>query len=311
MSTIETDRTTARPPELEVVITRTFDAPRELVFRMWTEPQHLARWWGPRGFTNPVCELDARPGGAILIHMRAPNGAVYPLTGRFREVVPSERLVFTSVAEDGEGNPALDEITTVTFASVGGKTKVTVHTKAVGMAPAAPAMLAGMEKGWSQSFDRLAVAAIGAGASAGKDEAQIRRLLADRALSLHDRDAALAVAHLADGAVMYTLAPPLEHRGAKAQERARLEAWFATWRGPIGWKLHDPEIAVGGDIAFVRGLGHMTGCKLDGEEVDLWVRTTVCLRRVAGAWRIVHEHTSVPFHMDGSLEAAVDLQPQS
>ncbi len=156
MSTIATERPTARPPELEVVITRTFDAPRELVFRMWTEPEHFARWWGPKGFTNPVCELDARPGGAILVHMRAPNGVVYPMIGMFREVAPCERLVFTSIAEDGQGNAALDEITTVTFAAEGSKTKVTVRSKAVGVAPAAPFMLAGMEKGWSQSLDRLA-----------------------------------------------------------------------------------------------------------------------------------------------------------
>ena len=155
MSMIEVGRTAAKPPELEVVITRTFDAPRELVFRMWTEPRHFARWWGPKGFTNPVCELDARPGGAILVHMRAPNGAVYPLTGTFREVVPLDRIVFTCIAEDGQGNAALDEITTVTFAAEGSKTKVTVRSKAVGLAPAASHMLSGMEKGWSQTLDRL------------------------------------------------------------------------------------------------------------------------------------------------------------
>jgi predicted dithiol-disulfide oxidoreductase (DUF899 family)/uncharacterized protein YndB with AHSA1/START domain len=158
MTIIESQRTAARSPELEVVITRTFDAPRDLVFRMWTEPEHLARWWGPKGFTNPVCELDARPGGAILIHMRAPDGAVYPMTGVFREYVPPKRLVFSSIAEDGNGNPALDEITTVTFAAEGEQTKVTVRTKAVGITPAAPRMLAGMEKGWLQSLDRLAAA---------------------------------------------------------------------------------------------------------------------------------------------------------
>jgi uncharacterized protein YndB with AHSA1/START domain len=67
--------------EQELVLTRVFDAPRELVFKVWTDPKHLARWWGPRGFTNPVCELDLRPGGAILIHMRGPDGTVYPMTG--------------------------------------------------------------------------------------------------------------------------------------------------------------------------------------------------------------------------------------
>ena len=108
-----------RRPESDVRITRVFDAPRELVFRMWTEPQHFARWWGPKGFTNPVCELDARPGGEILVRMRAPTAHVYPLTGTFREIVPGERLVFTAIAEDAAGHAALDGIITVTFAAQG------------------------------------------------------------------------------------------------------------------------------------------------------------------------------------------------
>jgi uncharacterized protein YndB with AHSA1/START domain/ketosteroid isomerase-like protein len=248
----------------------------------------MARWWGPKGFTNPVCELDARPGGAILIHMRAPNGAVYPLTGTFREIEPPRRLVFTCIAQDTDGTPALDEITTVTFAAEGSKTKVTVRSKAVGLTPAAPGMLAGMEKGWSQTLDRLGANVAGQHAGSGSAEVEIRKVLADRARALHDKDSALAVAHLADEAVMFTLAPPLEHKGAKARDRAQLEAWFATWKGPIGWELADAEIAVARDIAFVRGLGHMTGTKVGGEEVDLWTRTTVCLRHTNGAWKIVH-----------------------
>src|SRR5687768_2336267 len=92
-------RTAAKPiAETEVVLTRLFDAPRALVFKVWTEPRHLAQWWGPRDFTNPVCELDVRVGGSILIHMRAPDGRVYPMTGTFREIVAPERLVFTAVA---------------------------------------------------------------------------------------------------------------------------------------------------------------------------------------------------------------------
>jgi len=67
--------------EQQLVLTRVFDAPRELVFKVWTDPKHVARWWGPHRFTNPVCELDLRPGGAILIHMRGPDGVVYPMTG--------------------------------------------------------------------------------------------------------------------------------------------------------------------------------------------------------------------------------------
>jgi len=139
----------------EVTITRVFDAPRSLVFRMWTDPKHMAQWWGPHHFTNPVCEIDARPGGAIRIHMRGPDGVVYPMTGAFREIVEPERLVFTAVAEDSDGNPLLESLTTVTFAEQGGKTKLTVHAQAIGIAPVAAQMLAGMEAGWTQSLERL------------------------------------------------------------------------------------------------------------------------------------------------------------
>ena len=107
----------------EVVITRIFDAPREFVFKAWTDPKHMARWWGPMGFTNPICELDARVGGAWRIVMRSPAGIEYPCGGVYREIVEPERLVFTNIATDNEGNPVLDGLTTVIFAEHGGKTK--------------------------------------------------------------------------------------------------------------------------------------------------------------------------------------------
>jgi uncharacterized protein YndB with AHSA1/START domain len=144
------------PNERTMTITRIFDAPRELVFRMWTEPEHMAEWWGPQCFTNPVCELDARPGGKILIHMRGPDGVVYPMTGIFREVVAPKLIVFTAFAEDIDGNRLLESLTTVTFEAQGKKTKLTVNATAKGLAPIAPQMLAGMEAGWTQSLEKLA-----------------------------------------------------------------------------------------------------------------------------------------------------------
>ena len=141
----------------EVTLTRTFDAPRELVFRMWTDPVHIAKWWGPHGFTNPVCELDVRPGGALLIHMQGPDGVVYPMKGVFQEVVVPERLVFTdSALEDDAGCAGLEGITTVTFTEHDGKTTITVEAVIFNATPAAAAALAGMEEGWSQSLERLA-----------------------------------------------------------------------------------------------------------------------------------------------------------
>jgi uncharacterized protein YndB with AHSA1/START domain len=84
-----------RPPaeEREFLISRVFDASRDLVWKAWTDPKHMARWWGPKAFTNPVCEMDVRPGGAHRIVMRGADGVEYPLKGVYREVAAPERLV--------------------------------------------------------------------------------------------------------------------------------------------------------------------------------------------------------------------------
>ncbi len=147
--------TATQSAERELVITRIFDAPRELVFKAWTDPRHVAQWWGPKGFTNPVCEMDVRPGGALRIVMRAPDGADHAMKGVFREVVEPERLVFTNIAVDAQGSTLLEGLTIVTFAEHGGKTKLTLQTSAAGVAAEAAQMLAGMEQGWTQSLDRL------------------------------------------------------------------------------------------------------------------------------------------------------------
>jgi uncharacterized protein YndB with AHSA1/START domain len=148
----------------EVTITRIIDAPRDLVFKAWTDATHLAQWWGPKGFTNPVCEIDARPGGAMRIVMRAPDGAEYPMTGVFREIVEPERIVFASAAVDEKGTPVLEALATVTFSAHGDKTKLTVATRAVGLVARADQMLEGMEAGWTQSIDRLEELVTGGGA---------------------------------------------------------------------------------------------------------------------------------------------------
>ena len=146
------DMKPALRPELrrELTLTRVFRAPRALVFQAWTDPKHLSQWWGPKGFTNPVCEEDARVGGALRIVMRAPDGAEYPMIGVFREVVAPERLVFTNSPVDAAGQPLMDGLTTVTFAEHEGGTKLTVHTRAAGLAEIAARMLEGMEAGWGE-----------------------------------------------------------------------------------------------------------------------------------------------------------------
>ncbi len=143
------------PSEWDLVITRVFDAPRELVFRAWTETRHVAQWWGPKGFTNPVCEMDVRTGGALRIHMRAPDGVVYPMKAVFQEVVEPERLVFVSSALDANGNSMFDVLNTVTFAEQRGKTALTLQARVIKATAMAPQYLKGMEMGWTQSLDKL------------------------------------------------------------------------------------------------------------------------------------------------------------
>jgi len=149
----------------DLVITRVYDAPRELVFSLWTDPKHLAEWWGPRGFTNPVCEADARMGGGLRIHMRGPDGRTHRMTGTFDEVVPPERLVFTNIVPDENGQALFQIRNTVLFENEGRKTRLTLRAAVLMQTAAAAPYLAGMNEGWSQTLDRLAerVAAVRAG----------------------------------------------------------------------------------------------------------------------------------------------------
>jgi len=140
----------------EIVITRVFDAPRELVWKAWTDPKRLAQWWGPRGFTNPRCEVDVRPGGVIRIDMRAPNGAIYPMSGVYREIVAPERLVYTSGALDQEEKLIFEFHHTVVFEDQKGKTLMTMKTHLLNATPAAAAYTGGFKAGMSQSLERLA-----------------------------------------------------------------------------------------------------------------------------------------------------------
>lgn len=140
----------------DLVLTRVLEAPRERVWRAWADPRQLAQWWGPAGFTNPVCEADLRPGGLLRIDMRAPDGTVYPMTGVYREVIAPERLVFVSSALDEKGKPLFEVLTTVTFAEQGGRTRLTVKAEVIKTTAGAAPYLEGMAEGWSQTLDRLA-----------------------------------------------------------------------------------------------------------------------------------------------------------
>ncbi|WP_405836943.1 nuclear transport factor 2 family protein [Streptomyces platensis] len=141
------------------------------------------------------------------------------------------------------------------------------------------------------------------------DEAQIRELLADRAAATKERDARRFLATSAPDLVDFGLAPPLQYKGPEARDQRAVEAWYATWAGPIEVTVTQLELTVGDDVAFGHSINRMRGTKTDGFEVELWSRATVGLRKIDGTWKITHTHDSVPFLMDGSGLAALDLKP--
>ncbi len=144
----------------ELTLTRMFDAPRETVWKYWTDPMLVQQWWGPNGVTNPTCIWEAKPNGKIDIVMLAGQelgpmaGQEWPMTGEVTEVMEPEKLVYTSNAIMG-GKPVLETLTTVTLEEVQNKTKMTVHIVVTKTTPEAAGPLSGMEIGWNQQLDKL------------------------------------------------------------------------------------------------------------------------------------------------------------
>ena len=140
-----------------------------------------------------------------------------------------------------------------------------------------------------------------------QDEAAILDLVATLNQANYDKDAATFAAQFATNATVFNLAPPLVHHGIDLREK---QAWFDSWATPIKIEPRDLKVTVSGDFAFCHGFLHMSGTKKGAEgSISFWMRETLCLQRDGGQWRIVHEHTSVPFYMDGSLRPAFDLNP--
>jgi uncharacterized protein YndB with AHSA1/START domain len=145
--------TVTTPSDREIVMTRVFDAPRELVFEALSKPEHMREWWGPRGFTMPVCEMDFRPGGAYRFVQRGPDGAEYAFRGEFREIVPPERISWTF---EFEGMPGQVSVDTMTLTEEDGKTTITSMSLFDSVEQRDGMLQSGMETGAAESYDRLA-----------------------------------------------------------------------------------------------------------------------------------------------------------
>lgn len=149
---------TATPAsDRELVLTRLIDAPREKLFRAWTEPELMKQWFVPRPWTTPVIEVDLRPGGSNLIVMRSPEGNEFPNRGVYLEIVKNERLVFTDAytkAWEPSEKPFFTGI--ITFEDEGGKTRYTARALHWTVADREEHEKMGFHEGWGQCADQLA-----------------------------------------------------------------------------------------------------------------------------------------------------------
>jgi len=146
----------------DLVITRIFSAPPELVWKAWTDPEHVKRWWGPEHFTSPFCKIDLRVGGKYLFCMRSPEGQEFWSTGTYREITPHERLVITDSFADPEGNVVsasyygmgddfpLELQVSIQFEEVDGKTRMTLRHSGLPLS-----MQSMTNEGWNTSLDKL------------------------------------------------------------------------------------------------------------------------------------------------------------
>lgn len=139
-------------------------------------------------------------------------------------------------------------------------------------------------------------------------QAEIRDRIESWAQAIRVKDVDAVMSHYAPDVVSFDLPPPLQFKGASAY-RANWAEWFPTWRGPIGYEIRELSIATGSDVAFCHSLNRIRGARTDGESTDVWVRATVCYRKIDGKWLVTHEHISVPFYMEPPFRAAVDLEP--
>ena len=140
------------------------------------------------------------------------------------------------------------------------------------------------------------------------DDAQLREMIEDYAEGLRNKDADRCVSNYTDDVVQFDLAPPLEYRG-KETARKNLIEWFKTFNGPIEVETKILRISAGPEAAFALCLNHISGTNTKGQKNDHWVRVTIGFEKTDGKWLVNHDHVSVPFYMDGSFKAALDLKP--
>ncbi|MFB2879427.1 YybH family protein [Floridanema aerugineum] len=142
-----------------------------------------------------------------------------------------------------------------------------------------------------------------------KNEVLIRTLIDELTNAIRTKDVDRLTSCYAADTVMFVLAPPLQIKGNEGSSKKNLEEWFASFQGSIGYEIRDLHITTSDEVAFCYSLNQISGTRSDGSKTDIWVRETLCFYKINSEWKILHQHQSVPFYMDGSNKAAIDLKP--
>jgi PhnB protein len=137
---------------------------------------------------------------------------------------------------------------------------------------------------------------------------QLHDLINNWVAALRAKDLDALMLHYEPDILLYDLAPPLLQRGAD-EYRKNWQDWFASFEGAIGYEIHNLSISASDGIAFSTSINRISGKRTTGEQTDVWIRATICYRKQNNKWFVAHEHLSVPFYMDGSFKAAIDLKP--
>ena len=148
-------KTNGFPQNHELHITRLLNAPRSLVYEVWTKTEHLINWWSPNGFTVPVCKADFKVGGKLYLEMKTANGTIYPMSGTYKELIEPEKIVFVSAALDPNGKPYFEIENTVLLEDINGKTQLTLSAIVFNAGPEADQFLKGMKQGWNESLNKM------------------------------------------------------------------------------------------------------------------------------------------------------------